>query len=104
MSSSVGLICYSNDTEAADAYYSATPPKLLDGGYSAFEKTSSGWHLNVYQINTDGSTSLTTSTAVTPLLPACDVGQSVLDGSGLAWLCLLPAITAWAIMQMRKVL
>ncbi|MBT2867680.1 hypothetical protein JQK19_10560 [Chromobacterium violaceum] len=103
MGYSVGTACYSNLADAADAYYSATAPRLSDTGYSAFEKTGAGWQLNTYQ-NGPQRAVLTSSVSLSPQLPECNLVEQVRDGAALGWLVLLPAFIAWGIVVLRRTL
>ncbi len=82
MGALVGNKCFDTAADAADAYFSQTPPVLLTGGYFwQFVKTASGWQLNYYKAATNGQTLITTTKVTIPAFPACNPAQSFSDGA-----------------------
>lgn len=82
MGALVGTKCFDTAADAADAYFSQTPPVILTGGYFwQFVKTASGWQLNYYKASANGQTLTTSTKVIMPAFPNCDPAQSFNDGA-----------------------
>lgn len=91
MNYQVGTICYSNRTEAENAYYSQVIPTITaNGKLHQLTKTQNGWQYN-------GQT-------LTAPLPECSIAQNFADGNLIGWGLLSILIVIWGIKRLQYIL
>jgi hypothetical protein len=102
----IGNRCYADQSQAADAYYSAVAPSQTPGAtsyLSVFEKVSGAWKLRRYQVDTGGSVALLTESPVPALaFPSCDPYEPFKDGMAVGWGVVACMVLAWGVAVLRR--
>jgi len=99
----VGASCVATALDAQDLTLSTAHPVPTETGYAAFVRGAEAWTLNQYRTEPSGSV-LVSSVAVPPHFPECSIAGELADGATLGWLVVMPALCAWALLYLRKVL
>lgn len=98
--------CYSSNSVAADAFFSAKEPAYTAGSTSYqswFEKVGSVWQIKRQSIASNGAiTNLTASTATVPTFTTCNQSQDFLDGVTIGWGVASAMIVVAAIKMMQR--
>lgn len=98
--------CYSSNSDAADAFFSAKDPSYTAGATSYlswFEKVGATWQIKRQSISSTGViTNLTASNATVPTFSACNVMDNFSDGMLLGWGVAAAMIAAYAVKFIAK--
>jgi len=109
MGALVGQRCFSTNSDAADAFFSAAQPAYTAGSTSYrswLEKNVSNvWQIKRESISSTGViTTLTTSNATVPTFPACTESAPFLDGMTIGWGVAAAMAAAWGIRFLQRAL
>lgn len=107
MGSRLGAVCFNNNAEAADAFFSGAGPFYTAGATSYlgyFEKTVGGvWQIKRQSIASNGTiTNLTASNATMPTFPTCQPLDNFSDGMLLGWGVAAAMLAAYAVKFIAK--
>ncbi|WP_092599673.1 hypothetical protein [Ralstonia sp. 25mfcol4.1] len=102
----VGGRCYANQSDAADAYFSAVAPAQTPGAttyLSEFVKVSGNWVLRRYQVDSGGAVAMLSDASVPAIsFPTCDPQGPFFDGMTMGWGVVGAMALAWAVVQVRR--